>query len=317
MCSPLPSNKSVSPNSSSWSSLLFQPGRDSISGIEVSTDPTNPNDGSTPLLPLLAGQPSYTETIACDAVSWADWVCGLTNQNGAVIRVPTNFKRASNSDRHAKIADSMRQGEEDFWLVQSDWIVDNGTIHVGGAGFCPWSGDGTNCSGSTATRLPLSLGEITEEDVKAAEVSPNGSLPYALAMQALCADPSSVWPATASDGINTDSTPACAGHTGPGQRPPEGTRGYIDLTDAQINATSNLPYVKTILRTIDREHYGLIITDTNWDGAPGLSVNSRKGDWTFAKLEAALPTSGTVHLPVTTSGIDLRADVKFCSNGTC
>lgn len=317
MCSPLPSNKSVSPNSSSWSSLLFQPGRDTIQGIEVTVDPSDINDGNEPLFPLVAGQPSYRETIACDVVSWSSWVCGLTNQNDTVISVPTNMRPAGNSDHHASIADYTRGGEEDFWLLSRDVLVEGGTLHVGGGGFCPWSGDGTNCSGSTATRLATSLGGIDPIDVRNAERSPNGTLPYALSVTALCADPSSVWPATASDGSNTDTTPACFGHTGSGQRPPEGTRVYLDKNDAEINMTNNAPYVKTILRTMDRDHLGMTITDTNWAGGPGLAPQYRRGDWAFAEVEAGLPTSGTVLLPITTNGIDLRSDVKFCSNGTC
>jgi hypothetical protein len=319
MCSPLPATKAVASNSGAWASLLFQSGHDALQSIEVTNSTAyvnDVNDGSEPLYPLQAGTPAYTETIACNVVSWSAYVCGLTNQNGAVISVPANLVPASNSDHHASIADYLRGGEEDFWLFPTGGLTNNGTLNVGGAGFCSWSGDGTNCSGSTATNIATSLGGIDPADLKAAEAS-GGTLPYAISVSALCADPSYVYPATASDGSNTNSSSACSGHTGPGQRPPEGTRGFLNLTDAQVNATNNAPYVKVILRTMDAQHLGFTVTDTNWSGAPGLAPQYRKGDWTFAESEAGLPTSGVVSLPVTTNGINLSTQTVFCSNGTC
>lgn len=317
MCAPLPASKSIAANSNSWSSLLFQSGHNYLQSIEVTNDVGDVNDASEPLYPLSGGAPAYSETIACDVVSWSNYVCGITNQNGAVINVPTNIVPAANSDHHASIADYARGGEEDFWLFPTSGLTNNGTIHVGGAGFCPWSGDGTNCSGATATSIATSLGGIDPVDLQNAESSATGSLPVAISVSALCADPSYVYPAVGSDGSNTNGSSACSGYTGSGQRPPEGTRAYLDKSDADIDATNNAPYVKAILRTMDRDHLGMTVTDTNWSGAPGLAPQYRKGDWSFARSEAGLSLSGTVSLPITTNGIDLSTAVRFCSNGTC
>ncbi len=318
MCAPLPLVKAVASNSNSWAALLFQDGRNAFQHIEVTTDPNDRDDGSEPLYTLDATTPSVLVTIECDVVSWSAATCAKSHMRGTTIRVPAALRAAPNSDHHASIEDTIRGGEVDFWLFPTG--EPSSRAHVGGAGFCPWSGNGTDCSGSTATNIATSLGGIDPVAVRAAENDPHGTLPYSVSVTALCADPSWVFPATYSDGSNTNGTPACAGHTGPGQRPPEGTRGFIDRSDSEIDATANAPYAKVILRTMDREHLGFTLTDTNWAGGPGLAPQYRTSSpaaWGFALREAGLGSSGTVRLPITTHGIDLRADVKFCSNGTC
>jgi hypothetical protein len=123
-----------------------------------------------------------------------------------------------------------------------------------------------------------------------------------------------VYPATFSDGGNTDATPACKGALGANGRPPEGTRFFLDMSDADVNATSNAPYVKVVLRTLDREHYGGTITDTNWSGAPGLAFGFLREGWSALARERPLFTRD---LPITTNGIDLATKLRFCTNGTC
>ncbi len=126
-----------------------------------------------------------------------------------------------------------------------------------------------------------------------------------------------MFPATYSDGSNTNGSSACSGHTYSGARPPEGTRWFIDMSDADINATNNAPYVKALLRTMDREHFGGIISDTNWSGAPGLTPQYDRGDFSFAAVEAGMPPQAYAQVPFTLNGISLRDTVKFCSNGSC
>ena len=183
-------------------------------------------------------------------------------------------------------------------------------------GACAYDGDGTDCSGSTATGIATSLGAIDPRDVKRAEKNAHGTLPYAIATSALCASPTWVYPASFSDGANTDNTPACHDGTKPNGRPPEGTRYFLDMSDADVNATSNPPYAKVILRTLDREHFGGTITDTNWAGAPGLSFAFLRDGWA-AYANLGLPATGSVPLPITSNGIDLASKLRFCANGTC
>lgn len=318
MCVPLPATKAVALASGAWASLLFQSGHDALQHIEVTTDDSDGNDGSEPLYMRTADTQNVAVTIHCDLFPWSAHSCASSDSDGATMQIPEVLRSAPNSDHHASIDDRVRGGEVDFWVFPTGAPPTD--AHVGGAGFCSYAGDGTNCSGATATNIATSLGGIDPVVVRGAESDAHGALPYAISVSALCADPSWVFPATYSDGSNTDGSSACANHTGTGQRPPEGTRGFIDRSDADIDATSNAPYVKVILRTMDREHLGFTITDTNWSGAPGLAPEYRTSSptaWGFALAEAGLGSSGTEQLPITTNGIDLSTDVKFCSNGTC
>ncbi|MBD5633105.1 MAG: hypothetical protein IAI49_01400, partial [Candidatus Eremiobacteraeota bacterium] len=207
-------------------------------------------------------------------------------------------------------------GEYDFWLAKQPGAAGS-VMSVGGAGFCKWGTDGTNCSNATATNIATSIGGIDATLLANAESSWNGTLPYAIATAALCADPSFVYPAASSDGQNTNTSAPCAGATASGARPPEGTRWFLNKTDVEIDATSNSRYVKALLRTVDRQHYGGVIVSSNWYGAPGLSMQYNRGNFGFAATEAGVAYSGNVTLPVTSNGIDPATDVVFCSNGTC
>ncbi len=322
MCHPLPSNPAVSVNSTVWSLLEFQTGHNSIGGMQISTAADqylDPGDGTEPLEQLVPGQATIAQKINCSVASYSAYVCGVTHLQGVTLDVPADMMPAGGSDHHYSYDDPSAAGsggEYDFWLAKPPGSP-NSTMQVGGAGLCKWGSDGTACSGSTATNIATSLGGVDPVVLQAAESNPNGTLGYAISASALCADPSFVYPASASDGSNTNSSSACAGHTAAGQRPPEGTRWFLNLTDDQINATSNAPYVKVILRTMDRQHYGGVITDTNWSGAPGLAIQSRRGDYTFAANEAGIGIAKDMVIPITTNGIDLQSTVRFCSNGTC
>jgi hypothetical protein len=311
MCVPLPSSPSISTNSAAWAALLFQSGHNSLAGL-----PIGKGDESEPIT-FLGLTDSYASLVmACNKETYSPGTCaGNGDPNGSIQQIPLDIAVSQGSDHHAAVANASLQGDVYYWLAPYPPVF-TGTWAVGGAGFCKWSGPGTGCSGSTATDIATSMGGIEADALTAAEADPvHGVLNYALSASALCADPSFVYPATSSDGSNTNSTPACAGHTGAGQRPPEGTRWYLPYTDAQINATANAPYVKVILRTVDVQHYGGTITDTNWTGAPGLSPQSGQGDFSKQEAEAGL-TGPNFTLPITTNGIDLTKTV-FCTNGTC
>jgi hypothetical protein len=323
MCRHLPAKPSVIGQSGSWAALEFGSGRDSFGGLQI-TNAANPYldgyDDSEPLYRLTPGGPSIRQTVSCDKQSYSPEVCGLTGINGKVINVPADMIPEGNADHHFSYDDPSNNREVDFW--DSDMPSGNGgTLHVGGAGFCKWGGDGTGCSGSTATQIDTGLGGIDPVLLKSGEAdSVHGTLPYALSAAAVCADVSTnfVYPAKASDGDNTNSTSACAGHLGAGGRPPEGTRWFLRLHDADVDATNNLPYVKVILRTVDEDHFGGVVTDTNWGGAAeGLAIQFHRGNYAFAAAEAGIYYGPDVYLPVSTNGIDLARSIEFCSNGTC
>ncbi len=312
MCKPLPANPSASTSSAAWAALLFQSGHNSIAGFSIGN-----GDEGEPITFLGVHDPYVALTLQCNKQTYSPGTCATHgNPDGSMQKIPLNIFVSTGSDHHAAISSVELQGDVYYWLAPSPPVLTGSAWPVGGAGFCPWSGDGTNCSGSTATNIATSLGGITSDALNAAEADPvHGVLPYAISTSALCADPTFVFPATSSDGSNTNSSSACAGHTAAGQRPPEGTRWFLPYTDEQIDATSNLPYVKAILRTMDEQHYGGLVTDTNWWGAPGLAVQYAQGD--YSKQEAEVGAKGTSFtLPITTNGVDLTK-IVFCTNGTC
>ncbi len=319
MCRALPANPRVSPNSGAWASLEFQAGHDAFGGLSLSNATTpfsDPNDDAEPFDELTPGGATIVQKIVCDAVPWGPSLCNSTHMQDRVLGVPAGMMPEGNADHHYSFDDPNAGGEYDFWLAPRPGAP-GATMHVGGAGFCAWGTDGTGCSGSTATNIATSLGGLDATLLAKAESSPNGTLPYAIAVAALCADPSYVYPAKSSDGANTNASPACAGKTGAGGRPPEGTRLFLALSDAAIDATPYAPYVKVILRTLDRQHYGGLIVDSNWSGAPGLSVEYHRGNYAFAAGQANLAYGIDVSLPVATPGLDLSKYVAFCMNGTC
>jgi hypothetical protein len=310
LCVPLPAKPAIAPNSAAWAKLLFQAGHNSIGSIGVGSQ-----EESEPLVDFPIGAPFVSLPMDCSKETYSAGTCAsFGNPNGSVQQIPTNIEVSQGSDHHAAIDSHLYGGEFEYWLAPYPSTTAGNTWAVGGAGFCPWSGTGTNCSGSTATNIAYSF-NISQAELSLAEASPNGALPYALGVSVVCADPSFVAPAVSSDGANTNTSTACIGFTGAGQRPPEGTRFYIPMTDAQINATNNLPYVRAILRTLDEQHMGGIIVDTNWAGAPGIAVQYRMDSFAPQAAEAGI-TGTSFSLPITNNGVDLTT-IVFCANGSC
>jgi hypothetical protein len=318
MCRPLPAHPRVSPFSQTWVETQGQPDQPLIFaplGIVPNAGPDERHDNSLPLYHD-AGAASVAHVVRCGGVPWSDFVCRQNHMTDIVVRIPSGAFPAGNSDRHLSVEDDAAGRELDFIGVTDPDNTPRSPLHVNAAGQCPYDGDGTHCSGSTATGIATSLGAIDPAQVLAEEADPHGSLPYALATSLLCASPEWVYPADHSDGDNTDATAACAGHLGRNRRPPEGVRYFLDLSDDEIDATANKPYDKVILRTLDREHFGGTVTDTNWPYARGPALQFLRDGWAPIFSEAGL-WPGAHDLPLTTDGIDLPKSLKFCTNGTC
>jgi hypothetical protein len=318
MCRPLPTNPHVSPYSAAWVALQAQPGHaPEFARLAVTFGPARPGDrydGSYPVYADAGVAGSVVHVVRCSGVSYSAFVCAKTRIEGARIRIPRDAFPEGNADRHISIEDDVAKRELDFWGASKPSDVPDSPFDTLTGGQCAFDGSGTDCSGSTATNIATSLGALDPRDIAAAESDPHGTLSSAVATDALCASPTWVYPATFSDGGNTDATPACRGALGPHGRPPEGTRFFLDLSDADVNATSNAPYVKVVLRTLDREHFGGTITDTNWPGAPGLAFGYVRDGWSALARERPWFQRG---LPITTNGIDLAKKQRFCMNGTC
>jgi len=322
VCHQLPAHPNVSANSSAWASLEFQPGRNYIPSFNAKVGPhpfADSSDSSDPPLDeLTTGGASIPQVIDCDLSSWGRWACGQSGIQGKTLNVPAAMQPAGNSDHHYSFNDDRARGEYDFWLVRNVPGSPGSTLHMGSGGFCDWSRDGTACSGSNATKIAGSLGSITEADFVRAESNPvHGSFGHAISFATLCADPSFVYPATASDGTNTNGSAACNGHTGAHERPPEGTRVYLDRSDEQVDAMNLPAYAKAWWRTLDREHEGGFIADTNWSGAPGLSPAFQRQDFSQQAREAGVNPVPYAKVPLGVGTIDMARDIKFCANGTC
>ncbi len=324
MCRPLPANPALAPNSHIWSVAEFQQiqnGPLQYLTITTALKPfSDPLDDSEPLDEFNPGDPYFTQKILCDQWPTGPKECALTAMNHKVIAVPVKMEPEGAPDHHYSFDDYSRNGEQDFWLAPMP-NPHTGELHVGGAGFCSWGTDGTGCSGSTATNIATGLGRLDPTLIKDAERDKvHGHLPYAIATSALCADENwvFVYPATQSDGSNTDTTPKCQAFLKPGMRPPEGTRWFLALHDADINSKPYAEWVKVVLRTIDEDHMGALITDTGWSGGSGMSPMFGRGEWSFAAYEMGIdPTKGDYELPFNVTGLDFEKNARFCASGTC
>ena len=319
MCAPLPAHPVVSPFSATWVAEQAQPGtppRFADLAIVAAPRPNDRDDQAIPLYRDAGAAGSVLHVVRCGGVDWSATTCARQHMTEASVRVPIGAFPEGGSDHHLAIEDEAAAREDDFWGAKTPNGVPNSPLDTLTAGACPFDGDGTHCSGATATDIAASLGAIDPVTVATLEADPHGALPYAIATTLLCASTAFVFPADFSDGANTDRTPACRGHLGANGRPPEGVRYFLDLSDATIDATHNPPYAKVILRTLDREHFGGTVTDTNWSGAPGPAFQFLRDGWAPIVRAAGLPP-GTRGLPMTADGIDLVRDLRFCTNGTC
>jgi hypothetical protein len=331
ICRPLPHDPVVSPYSRAWADAEFQSGRDRLPSFNANTgiDALHPfeqtKDGSDPPVGHAFAGHTVAQVVVCDRVPWGEHICSAQKLSGATVRFPQGAEPAGNSDHHYTWLDDEKRGNWDCWLCNRP-TTPGAQIHVGGLGFCPWDkttpgdelGTGTDCSNATATNIETTLGSVAQTDFTAAEADPeHGTFGHAIAFSALCADPSFVAPASASDGANTNGTAACAKFLGAHQRPPEGTRVYLAMSDREVDALSLPAYDKAFLRTLDREHYGGIVTDTNWSGAQGLSPAFRRDDFGAEAKEAGVVPAPFAQIPLELGSIDLGRDMRFCASGDC
>jgi hypothetical protein len=274
---PLPANPNLvsAAQSAAWQAEQ-SPGI--FASFWITEDGSNVNDGSSPLYDLVASP--LAMKVSCSAVSYAAYTCkqNAPTLNGSTIAVlPAGATRQGGSDHHISGGDAFN--EYDFWLVSPVPTTPGGTLTVGGGGVCPKNGDGTACSGARATNVALTLGIVQAGELLACMQStdPSCVLPHALAAFFRCNGPGFVPPANASDGQCFNPT------TGVNQASstvgiPEGTRGAIDATDAQINAMYPFKsYQAIIYRTMDRYHYGFVDTDSGWSGSSGIGFGVQSG----------------------------------------
>jgi hypothetical protein len=280
---PLPANPVFvsAAQSAAWNSA------NSPSGLgDIVISENGSTDGADPIYYVDGDGTDFT--LACNKQSYSAYACSINtsnpnnmrNMNGVTMSAfPLGAITSGDSDHHIVGIDTINGYEVDIWLGRPFPTSPNATWSVGGAGECALDGDGTGCSGSTATNMALSMGNIRPEDILyCLNQSPNPDtcvLPYALAMAPKCNGTGFTYPATASDGQCFDSA---GNNLSNSSGIPEGTRGCINMTDAQINALPYPAYEKVVYRTMDCEHYGVFDRDSNWSGGPGFVFQYQGGE---------------------------------------
>jgi hypothetical protein len=204
---------------------------------------------------------------------------------GVSFGIPANMLTAGDTDHHGIIIKTTESTgghtgyEVDFWgdgSLSTRSVPTSGNWTVAALGACSLNGDGTACSDSYAANMAGSLGLVRGEDIMYCLTGAGASnsscvLPYALRIALKCNGTNSTYPASASDG-QCGAGGTTGNSNGDSARVPEGTRGYINETDAQVNAESIADFQKVIRRTMDKQHYGFFDGDSSYGGAPGISL---------------------------------------------
>jgi hypothetical protein len=258
----IPNPPTVNPNSAAWVAGLGTFTLNDIGANEASSILT---DHGEPIYMNHAGA-NVPVTIHCTS-DFGHIPCNVEGMTVFIDprEIPQNGGKAGEDD-HFALIDPAEGYEYDFWVVQH-WPPENGVLVVNWAGRCALSGNGfTNPSykgrhwnsgcGATASSTPLSMGLIRAKDLLAA-VSSGGTLPQAIAVAIRC--------------VGTGPLAAPFLGSGDGKCPgraPEGSRMYLAMHDADVNALGVAPIVAVILRTLDEDHYGAFVVDTggNHDG---------------------------------------------------
>jgi hypothetical protein len=308
----LPPNPGVDPNTAAW---LAQTGA-GLGRFQFARNAGGLGEDYT--IPIYMGRAGDPNLIAVHVHCTEPW--GRCKTEGSTVHVdpralPEDGGR-EHADSHFAVIDEAERKEYDFWGTR--WPPQNGQLTIAWGGVCSLDGDGYDGCSATATGTPLSLGIARVKDILAARSSPHGTLPYAMAVAVRCAN-GRAGPVIGSDGHE----PGC---------PPEGARLYLDMSDDEVDASQASPIAKVLLRTIDRDHYGMIVTDIN--GGQHIFSFQVESDLTYttAGLPGPLVTqllpaliaegwTGTeayndvYHITIPFPGIDFANKLKFVPVG--
>jgi hypothetical protein len=292
----------------------------SFDSFTIDETQTSPNDGGDPIYSGLGA--GLALKVSCSKQTYSAYTCAhqpnSPNLDGVVVTscYPGVIPEIG-SDHHVACINIVRGVEDDFWDA-SPFPTAAGTYAVGGAGECALGGPGIGCSGSTATDLPLSLGLIDPNALLLCMQSTDASctLGHAISMALKCNDSAYVSPAAASDG-------QCgAGLGSAGNRVPEGTRFFLNMTDAQINALyPPSSYEAIVYRTIDVQHYGAFDRDSSWSGAAGFNFQvagwqpygTANDPWRTVASLSGMPFSPTMVFTFTMP----HPPIVFCNVAAC
>jgi hypothetical protein len=181
---------------------------------------------------------------------------GTCDVEGLRVRIPDQARPAGADDGHMAVIDQENGWEYDFWQVRGK-PAGGGTLTIswGGRtriGTADATGLDTN---ATAGHYGLMAGIIRYPEIA------SGRIDHALFMSAKCTNGKRVFP---------------AGGTGSGcggpDAPPMGSRFFLDMSDAQIDALAVPAWRKPVLKAM--AHYGMILGDT---GGPSWAIAIESG----------------------------------------
>lgn len=260
---PIPPNPAVLANSAAIITNEFVQGCGSptcgIGAGFISTGPPNePWDYGHPVYFAKNTDPLYT--IACDHDP-ATYHC--TSIEGDRIRVPAYAKPAGGTDGHLAVVTPDGQTEYDFWAAQP-LPGTGGTLHassgrkyvIGGPGVAPqgWTQD-QGCAVNLCSAI--SQGLVRAEEINA------GAINHAIFMISACTNGGGVPPAPQPGGDGF-----CAGP----DTMPRGSRVWLAMSDAEIDALAAPPYQTVLMKAL--AHYGAFNGDA---GGVGLGFQSPDG----------------------------------------
>jgi len=260
--------------SAAWNGMQNSQG---FGAITDSENGSNVNDGSDPTTYTNGDGTGYM--LQCNKYGFSQYSCqspaNTRNINGAIVKFPLAAITAGDSDHHLVNIDVAANIEDNIWEGQPIPAA-GGTWSVGGGGECNLSGNGVGCGGAVATNIAVTLGLVRPEDILYClqkSLSPSTcTLPYAMSIAVACNGANYEFPATASDN-------QCGGGAGTSStRIAEGTRGCLNMTDAQINAGSYRQDEKVIYRTMDCSHYGFFDRDSAYGSGPGYALQYQGGE---------------------------------------
>jgi len=195
------------------------------------------SDWNHPVYYAQAGDPLYT--IHC-LKSW-----GTCEIEGLQVRIPDQARAAAAGDGHMAVVDQSGRWEYDFWQVKAK-PAGGGQLVVSWGGRTEIGTDGADGlkSDATAAHYGLLAGLIRFPEIQA------GKIDHALFMSVKCDRGGKVFPSNGHGSpCNDGSTP-----------PPMGSRFFLDMSEAEIDALDQPYWRKAILRAMAK--YGMFVGDT-------------------------------------------------------
>jgi hypothetical protein len=238
---------------------------------------------------------------------------GTCEVEGMKVRIPDAARPAGGGDGHMAVVDQAGGWEYDFWQVKSK-PQGGGTITISWGGRTAIGTPDADGLGSDANAAHYGLlgGIIRYQEIAA------GHIDHALFLIIKCDGGGIVYPASGKGSACADGSVA----------PQEGSRVFLDMSDAEIDALEAPLWKKAIFRAL--AHYGAFVGDTG--GSPwGVGIESGSTYTSFglpnpwdewAKQQpGASQWNGKTLVPIGDGGVDWKSRLHVAdpcvSRGAC